>query len=555
MDETNAELPANSEPINGISILANVTISEQEVTDQIKILNANKSYGHDKISPMFLKMSGLSLIKPLTRIFNLSLSQSIFPDLWKIANVLPLHKKGPKELLSNYRSVSLLCILGKIMERLVFKYVFNHFRDNFLISIWQSGFLPGSSTVTQLVELHYYFCKAVSEDKEIRIVFLDISKAFDRVWHNGLLFKLKRWGISGSLLEWFKSYLTDRYQRVVVNGQNSKLNKINSGVPQGSVLGPLLFLVFINDLTHVVKHCEIRLFADDTCLFIKINDRLVSGNLINEDLYAIENWSKKWLVSFSAPKTESMIIGYKSNLETHPILFLLNQPIITVKSHKHVGLWIDSNLWWHSHINSIALKASKRLNIISYFKFKLDRKTLEQMYLLFVRPIMEYAAVVWAGAHGSDLMKLDNIQVDAMRIVTGCTRRSNIANLYKECVCEGLHQRRDIHILKMIFKIQNNLAPQYLRNILPARIKDTVPYPVRNSKNFVKLNCRLKCFKQSFMPYGTELWNDLPLEIRNISTLSGFSKALKLRSIDPFKRKKQIYIHMVQDAQMLCILV
>ena len=346
--------------------------------------------------------------------------------------------------------MSLLCILGKILERIVFKYVFNHFRENFLISIWQSGFLPGSSTVTQLIEMHHQFCKAVSENKEIRIVFLDISKAFDRVWHNGLLFKLQKWGICEPLLSWFKSYLSDRYQRVLVNGQKSEYMKISAGVPQGSVLGPLLFLVFINDLVHVVKYCRIRLFADDTCLFITVDDKFVAANQINSDLLAIEKWSKYWLVNFSAPKTVSMIIGQK-NRQEHPPLYLHNLQIVNVQQHKHVGLWLQSNLWWQYHINEICTKASKKLNIVKFYKYKLSRQTLEKMYFTFVRPLLEYASVVWAGAHCSDLVKIDRIQVEAMRIVTGCTGRSNIANLYKDCGWESLDKRRENHILKMIY--------------------------------------------------------------------------------------------------------
>ena len=148
------------------------------------------------------------------------------------------------------------------------------------------------------------FCAAVSNNKEIRIVFLDISKAFDGVWHRGLLFKLQKLGICGPLLSWLEDYLGDRFQRVLINGQHSNWNKINAGVPQGSVLGPLLFLVFINDITYVIKHCQIRIFADDTCLFITVDNRNEAARLINEDLQAIEIWAEQWLVRFSTPKTE-----------------------------------------------------------------------------------------------------------------------------------------------------------------------------------------------------------------------------------------------------------
>jgi hypothetical protein len=156
--------------------------------------------------------------------------------------------------------------------------------------------------------MYHAFCQAVSDGKEIRVVFLDISKAFDRVWHKGLIWKLHKIGIRGRLLVWIENYLKDRHQRVIINGQYSDWMKIVAGVPQGSVLGPLLFLVFINDITHVVNHCSIRLFADDTCLFITVDDREVAADCVNSDLRNIHEWANQWLVTFSPPKTEGLVI-------------------------------------------------------------------------------------------------------------------------------------------------------------------------------------------------------------------------------------------------------
>jgi L-rhamnose mutarotase len=264
--------------------LDNIEILEKDVEDVLKCINVNKAYGPDGVSPRLIKEAGPSITKILTRIFNKSLQLAKFPLAWKRANVLPIFKKAEMFITTNYRPVSLLSILAKIFEKIVFKYLYNYFRDHFLISLWQSGFMPGSSTVTQLTEIYDQFCKAVSDGKEIRVVFLDISKAFDRVWHKGLLYKLKSCGITGRLLEWLKDYLSDRQQRVIINGEYSEWGKINAGVPQGSVLGPLLFLIFINDITHVIRNCKIRLFADDTCLFLEVEDPDTTADLINDDL-------------------------------------------------------------------------------------------------------------------------------------------------------------------------------------------------------------------------------------------------------------------------------
>ena len=182
---------------------------------------------------------------------------------------------------------------------------------------------------------------------------------------------------------------------MIINGQFSSWNLITAGVPQGSVLGPLLFLVFINDITNVVNHCNLRLFADDTCLFIEVDNREQAALKLNEDLKNIQKWSLDWLVTFNPSKTESMVIGLKHNKETHPRLFLHNTPIVEKSNHKHIGLCLENNLSWHVHIHNISTKAEKRLNMLKQMKFKLTRKTLEKMYFSFLRPILEYGDVVW----------------------------------------------------------------------------------------------------------------------------------------------------------------
>ena len=213
--------------------------------------------------------------------------------------------------------MSLLSTVSKVFEKIVFKYVYNHLKDNFVLTDFQSGFLPGRSTVTQLIEVYHMFCSSIDNEKEVRVIFLDIAKAFDRVWHKGILHKLQKAGIDGNLLLWFESYLSDRRQRVVNNGQTSEWGDISAGVPQGAVLGPSSFLIYINDLSSEVTHCNIRFFADDTCLFI-VDDREESVAKINADLEQINKWSKKWLVTFSPSKTKSLIVSNKSDRELNP---------------------------------------------------------------------------------------------------------------------------------------------------------------------------------------------------------------------------------------------
>ena len=283
VDDTNTQLP----PIPDIDYsLEFITITIQDVSDVFQHLDVTKACGPDLISPRLLKEGCHILAHPYSIIFNRSLEQGYFPSSWKDANVIPIYKKEDKSLPSNYRPIWLLSIAGKTMERCVHKHLYNCMVTNQL-----------------LTPLHTYhkICEAVDKGKEIRAVFCDISKAFDRVWHKGILYKLRCMGCSNRVVKWFESYLSQRRQRVVINGQSSDWVHILAGVPQGSILGPLLFLIYIND---IVKHigCSIRLFADDTSLYIIVDCPLQSAQLLNTDLQTISDWAAAWLVTFNPLK-------------------------------------------------------------------------------------------------------------------------------------------------------------------------------------------------------------------------------------------------------------
>ena len=258
INEEGATLPDHQNILHMENELHNIQVTQDDVFDQMQILKINKAYGPDSIPPVFIKEGGVVMKNILCRIFNISLEQGKFPTLWKKANVTPLYKKDSASTVSNYRPISLLSVTSKVFERIVFKYIFNYFKENFIINNYQSGFQSGRSTVTQLLELYHQFCMAVDAQKEIRVIFLDIKKAFDKVWHKGILHKLALCGIKGNLLNWFMSYLSNRSQRVIINGQYSDWELLKAGVPQGSVLGPLLFLIYINDITSSIKHTNIR---------------------------------------------------------------------------------------------------------------------------------------------------------------------------------------------------------------------------------------------------------------------------------------------------------
>ena len=526
LDETGALVPDHV-LINEEKALTEIDITLQDVIDQIKCLDSSKSYGPDGVSPVFLK-EGIDILSPvLLKLFRHSLQKGIVPLSFKKANVIPIHKKDLKTIVANYRPISLLSILSKVFEKIVFKYVYNFFKENFILSVFQSGFQSGKSTITQLLEVYHKFCEAVDKNKEIRVVFLDIHKAFDKVWHRGLLYKLKQCGIGGRLLDWFTNYLQNRQQRVVINGQSSEWATITAGIPQGSVLGPLLFLLFIDDITHVVEHCNIRLFADDTCLFIEVDNRLDVTNKINSDLENINTWAKNWLVTFSARKTKSLIISNKKDLHLHPKISLDGNDIDEVSSYVYLGLRFSNNLKWSHHIDDISVKAKKRLNLMVPLKYKLDRKSLEVMYNSFVLPSMEYGNVIWGGTFDTEILKLERIHVDGMRLVTGATARSNIANLYYDTCWYSIPERCRMASLIMMYKVKYNLCPEYLHELLPPENFEIIRYNLRNNQNLVVPATRSEMFKRSFFPHAVRLWNDLSIEHRHAPSLEDFKASIK----------------------------
>ena len=277
-----------------------VTIENEEIISLVRKINPNKATGSDGISGKMLLLCDDSVSIPLQIIYSNILSTSIYPDMWKLANVTPIFKKGDKQLINNYRPISLLPICDKILEKLIFNQLYSYLHNNNLITKNQSGFRPGDSTTNQLLflidEIHQAFDCTLSV--EVKSVFLDISKAFDKVWHEGLVFKLEQNGISGSLLKLFQNYLNNRNQRVVLNGSFSEFSNIESGVPQGSILGPLLFLININDLEKNIKS-DIKCFADDTMLFSIVNDPHISASELNHDLDVINKWAYQWKLEFN----------------------------------------------------------------------------------------------------------------------------------------------------------------------------------------------------------------------------------------------------------------
>ena len=292
-------------------------------------------------------------------------------------------------------------------------------------------------------------------------------------------------------------------------------------MPQGSILGPLLFLIFINDIVTEIGS-NIRLFADDTSLYIIVEHPDTAALCLNNDLQTIIDWAHKWLVIFNPLKTESLTISRKINKPYHPPLYMSGTQINEVNSHKHLGIYLSNDCTWHNHIEYIKEKAWKRFNTMRRLKLVLDRKSLEIVYISFIRPILEYGDILWDNCTLYEKRELDKIQNEAARIVTGTTALVSLQSLYDEVGWESLQSRRSNHKLCLFFKMQHDLTPAYLSFLVPPSISETSRYNLRNADDFTTIQCRSQQYYTSFLPSVVRDWNNLPQHAKQINSLLSF---------------------------------
>ena len=324
--------------------LSSFQFNDQDILKMIRTLHVNKAYGCDDISIGMIKICDQSIVQPLSLIYRNCLNTGTFPDIWKTSNIVPVHKKGDKQIVNNYRPVSLLPVCRKILERLVFNSIFDFLDNNSLLSANQSGFRPSDSCESQLLSICHeiYASFDCYPTLEVRGVFLDISKAFDRVWHEGLIYKIKSIGISGPLLKLIESFLSNRYQRVLLNGQSSTWLPIIAGVPQGSILGPLFFLIYINDLSKNLSSIT-KLFADDPSIFSVVHDVDLSAKQLNDDLNKISEWAFQWKMAFNldlSMQVQEIVFSRKTHKISNPKLNFHISPIVQDICQKHLGCCI-----------------------------------------------------------------------------------------------------------------------------------------------------------------------------------------------------------------------
>ena len=451
---------------------------------------------------------------------------AIFPNEWKKPNVVPVHKKGDKQILKNYRPLSLLPIAGKIFERLLYDKMFEFLIANNLISKNQSGFRPGDSCVNQLLSITHEIYQSFDDNLEVRAVFSDISKAFDKIWHKGLIFKLKQNGISNKILNITTDFLSFRKKRVVLNGQASPWVSIEAGVLQGSILGPLLFLIYINDLSDDLSTTA-KLFADDTPLFSIVQNVSTSASHLNNDLSKISNRAFQWKMNFNpgpSKQAQAVIFSRKIIQKTcHPSIYFNNESVKQVPSQKHLELILDSKLNFQEHLQNILNKVKKTIGLLRKLLNILPREPLLTISKSFVRPHLDYGDVIYDQHYNNYFhQNLESIQYNAALAIASAIRGSSKEKFYQELGLESLKQRRWFRKLCYFFKITKNQSPKYFFDKIPTT--RTACRTRNNIGNIPRFNIKHNFFKNSFLPSSVIEWNNLDKSIRSSESLALFKK-------------------------------
>ena len=485
------------------SALINIDISDTEVYHVLASLDPSKSSGADGIGPNILKSGALALYVPLHHLFNLCLTQGSMPSEWKIHQITPIFKAGDRSCVNNYRPVSLLCCVSKVLERLIFDKIVQFVTQQ--ISPSQFGFLRHHSSLQQLLIFLSKIISSLESKQAFDVIYMDFKKAFDSVPHRELLHKLRSVGILGSLWKWFESYLTSRFQCVAINGSLSDLLPVVSGVPQGSILGPLLFIIYINDLPSMVHYSSVLLFADDTKCAKSIASQ-TDCQLLQNDLDSLSSWSLKWNLPFNEIKFR--LLQFSSNTNNEPHSYYINGQVISPStSHKDLGVLFNNSLSWEDHHSLIVSRAYKQLNLLKRtftFHHVSARKNL---YLSLVRSQLSYCSLVWRPCQIKHIEILERVQRRATKFIL------NYAKLdYKSRLLQ-------LHLFPLMFWFELAdilfLVKSFKCPSTRLKISEYISFSSTKtrSSSFLKLSChstKSNLSRHFYFNRVCRLWNALP---------------------------------------------
>ena len=486
--------------------MPDIKIKTEGVEKLLKTLNPSKAPGPDGMAPKVLKTLAEEIAPSLSLIFQRSYYSGKVPSDWKLAHVTPVYKKGEHYRASNYRPISLTSIPCKIMEHILVSNLTNHLEGNKLLTKSQHGFRAKHSCESQLIQLTNELSQNLDDGIQTDLIVLDFAKAFDKVNHSLLTHKLASYGVRGKTNRWIQDFLTDRHQAVIVDGTKSSNIHVRSGVPQGSVLGPCLFLVYINDLPNRVKS-NARLFADDTAIDRKIRSP-EDVKTLQSDLDALAVWESEWDMSFHPNKCSVLHVS-RSKVKKHNEYFLHGHRLECVSSTRYLGVTLQDDGEFDKHIREVANSGSQMLGFVRR-NLKINSKNVkEQAYKMLVRPKMEYASSVWDPFKLEPKTELEKVQRRAARVVTNRHRNtSSVSDMLADLKWPSLEKRRKHARLVLLYKTLEGSVE------IDCEIKQSTSRSRRttaaHSRQLDRCICKRDIRLNAFLPRTIRDWNSLP---------------------------------------------
>lgn len=514
----------NSIPISEKFYFGNVTT--EYVEHQLFSLRTNKATGLDRIGARLLKDASSAIAPCLAKIFNYSFSTAIFPNLWKIGRIVALHKQGNRTDMNNYRPITILPTISKLLERAVHQQLYHYLNEKKVLAKEQHGFRARRATDTALIHFSDKILASMDSGQVTGVAFLDLSKAFDTVNHELLLGKLSRLGLADNSVSWFRSYLSNRLVITVVEGKKSSEMNIPNGVPQGSILGPLLFVLYMNDLPQCLKSCKVMLYADDTVLYYSSSMVSDVETKLNEDLENITVWFNNHFLTLNAEKSKFVLIGSSRKLNSCDAIK------VTVQDHqvnqsataKYLGITIHENLTWTEHVKVMSAKINQRIGILKRLRHILSKEELVTVYTSVILPLFDYADLVWGDKSNKVLMDdLQILQNKAAKVILGLPRAHSATDALQKLNWVKLNFRRTQHRRIAIHKCLHGIMDTEL--ILTQNC-NRHSYSTRQSANLYLPKVKTEWGKQRFTYQAASDWNDLENDTKNIANFNIFKRKL-----------------------------
>ena len=509
-----------------------VVLTQDCIEEAISEIKLDSASGPDGIPAILLKRCAASLSLPIYLLWSESMSSGIVPSYYKMGYVSPLFKKGSRCEAGNYRPVTLTSHVVKVYERVVRKHMVEYLETNNLLTDKQHGFRSSRSCLTQMLDHFDDIYKGFTRGEDTDSIYLDYAKAFDKVDLKLLINKLKRYGFHDKLIGWIESFLSNREQVVVLNGVHSDIAKVISGVPQGSVLGPLLFILFINDLEQVVTSSRVSFFADDTRVSKQIgcHDDCLK---LQEDLYRILEWSQRNNMKLHEQKFELLNHLHSSSNSCSELPFYSetlhykvssDNVLYPVNNVRDLGVMVSSDLSWSKHIGNMVTKARSTLSwMLSVFKTR-DRTVMATLYKSLIRSLLEYCCPLWNPNKVAEIQMIEGVQRTFTSRVGGL-QHLNYWERLKELKMMSLQRRRERYIILMMWKILHNLAP----NCCKIQFKVTARHGVVASippLSKASSSSNQSLYDSSFAVQGPKLWNKVPAELRAAQSFEAFKISL-----------------------------